>query len=98
MKPCSKKVFSKQKRKLESIVGELFNDIDSNFWPKLTEEQQISLKELEDLIKFNLSDIFELDSRTIENQLDNLKEEFKRELEVILRDKFQDLTHYALKK
>ena len=93
-----KKIFNRQKRKMEGIVGELFNDIDSNFWPKLTDEQLKSSKEFEDLIKFNLSDVFELDSKAIENQLENLREEFKRELEVILRDKFQDLTHYALKK
>jgi len=50
------------------------------------------------LLRFSLADVFELDSRTIENNIDNVREEFKREIEIILRDRFQDLPNYILKK
>jgi hypothetical protein len=93
-----KKLFMTKKRKIEGVVSALFNNLNVNFWATLGEANQSALKELEDLLRFNLADVFELDSRAIENQLDSVREEFRRELETILRDKFQDLPNFILKK
>jgi len=82
---------------MEGVVSAAFNDLDKNFWNILGEAHLTNLKELEDLVKYNLSDVFELDSRTIENQIESIREEFRREMEVVLRDKFQELPHYILK-
>jgi len=42
--------------------------------------------------------VFELNSKSIEAQLENVKDEFKRELEVILRERFQEFPTFILKK
>jgi len=93
-----KKLFMSQKRKIEATVGSLFNDLDKNFWAIVNDAFSSRLKELENLLKFSLADVFELDSRSIEAQVESVRDEFRRELEVILRDKFLELPHYILKK
>jgi len=80
-----KKLFMQKKRKIEGNISQLFNDLDTNFWLALGEANQNIFKELEDLLRFSLADVFELDSRTIENNIDNVRDEFKREIEIIFQ-------------
>jgi hypothetical protein len=86
------------RREIEGETVRLFNNLSNDFWTVLDNFYNETLRTTEGFIKNMLSDSFELNSDLIQTQVRNLNEDAYKDLESDLRNRFQELNHFMLKR
>jgi len=86
------------RRELEGETVRLFNNLNNDFWTVLDNFYNETLRTTEGFIKNMLSDSFELNSDLIQTQVKNLNEDAYRDLESDLKNRFQELSHFMLRR
>jgi len=86
------------RREIEAETVRLFNNLSNDFWTVLDNFYNETLRGTEGFIKNMLSDSFELNSDLIQNQVKNLNEDAYKDLESDLKNRFQELNHFMLKR